>query len=118
MAKLLLGPDGQPLAMPAGPGLSAPRPMARYLRDTGSGVIASRRASLTSHRDDIRQSWRRSAALAMDLVQNSGRLKGAADQVIGDTVGVGLTLTPQPDLAGLGYDEASAAEWSRLVKRR
>jgi len=54
----------------------------------------------------------------MDLIQNSGRLKGACDQVIADTVGVGLTLTPDPDLTGLGYDEKEKAELIRLLKRR
>ena len=75
---------------------SAGRPTARYLRDTNSGVIASRVAPLTNHRDDVRRSWQRAAGLAMDMIQNSGRLKGATDQVLADTVGVGLTLAPEP----------------------
>ena len=62
--------------------------------------------------------WSRSAALSMDLIRNSGRLKGAMDQVIVDTVGVGLTLTPQPDLSRLQYDKAETAEFCRIVKRR
>ncbi|KEP69622.1 capsid protein [Thioclava dalianensis] len=99
---------------PVGPA----RPTARYLRDTKSGVIASRVAPLSNHRDDVRRSWERAAGLAMDLIQNSGRLKGATDQVLADTVGVGLTLTPDPDLAGLGYDETEKADWIRLVKKR
>lgn len=93
------------------------RPTARYLRDTKSGVLASRIAPLTSHREDVRYSWRRAAGLAMDLIQNSGRLKGAADQVIADTVGVGLSLSPSPDLSGLGYDDKETDAWIRLVKR-
>jgi lambda family phage portal protein len=97
---------------------SVERPVARYLRDTGSKAIASRPASLTSHRDDVRPSWRRSAALATDLIQNSGRLKGASDQVIADTVGVGLTLTPQPDLSGFDYSEEEKADLIRLIKKR
>ncbi|AUQ89391.1 MULTISPECIES: phage portal protein [Phaeobacter] len=94
------------------------RPTARYLRDTSSGVIASRVAPVTSHRDDVRRSWSRAAGLAMDLIQNSGRLKGATDQVLADTVGVGLTLSPDPDLTGLGYDDKEKADWIRIVKRR
>jgi capsid protein len=54
----------------------------------------------------------------MDLIQNSGRLKGAVDRVIADTVGVGLTLSPAPDLDGLGYDEEEKSSWIRLVKKR
>jgi len=94
------------------------RPVARYLRDTKSGAIATRSAPMSSHRDDVRLAWKRSAGLAMDMIQNSGRLKGACDQVLADTVGVGLTLTPQPDMTGLGYDDKETAEWIRLVKKR
>lgn len=94
------------------------RTTARYLRDTKSGAIASRVAPLTNSRDDIRRAWSRSAGLAMDLIQNSGRLKGACDQVIADTVGVGLTLNPDPDLTGLDYSEEEKAEFIRVLKRR
>ena len=99
-------------------GIGNSRFTARYLRDTKSGVIASRVAPLTNHRDDVRRSWQRAAGLAMDLIQNSGRLKGATDQVLADTVGVGLTLTPQPDLASLGWSKEQEADWIRLVKKR
>lgn len=94
------------------------RTTARYLRDTKSGAIASRVAPLTNSRDDIRRAWSRSAGLAMDLIQNSGRLKGACDQVIADTVGVGLTLTPDPDLTGLGYSDEEKTDLIRLIKKR
>ncbi|WP_068305313.1 phage portal protein [Pararhodobacter sp. CCB-MM2] len=110
----LIKPDGTPLVAAA----RAPRLTARYLRDTASGVIASRVAPLTSHRDDVRRSWQRAAGLAMDLIQNSGRLKGATDQVLADTVGVGLTCTPDPDLERLGYSDVEKADLIRLIKKR
>lgn len=110
----LIRPDGTPLV--ASPATS--RTTARYLRDTKSGAIASRVAPLSNSRDDIRRAWSRSAGLAMDLIQNSGRLKGACDQVIADTVGVGLTLTPDPDLTGLDYSDEEKADLIRLLKRR
>lgn len=100
-------------------GLSGrPAPSASYLRDTPSHVIQARPAVLREHRDEIRTAWRRSAALAMDIIHNSGRLKGAVDQVLADTVGIELSLNPQPDMSGLGYDEKESAEFIRLVKRR
>jgi lambda family phage portal protein len=94
------------------------RPTAAYLRDTPSGVIASRPASLREHRDEVRRVWWRAAGLAMDLIQNSGRLRGATDQIIADTVGVELALNPKPDLTRFGYSEKEAIEWVRLVKAR
>jgi capsid protein len=110
----LIKPDGTPLRA-----ASDHRKMtARYMRDTKSGVVAARIAPMTSHREDVRRSWSRAAGLAMDLIQNSGRLKGATDQVVADTVGVGLTLNPDPDLSGLGYDDKEKTELIRLIKRR
>ncbi|MDV2967809.1 phage portal protein [Nitratireductor aquimarinus] len=92
-------------------------PKASYLRDTRSAVISTRPSTLRASRDDIRVAWRRAAAIANDLVQNSGRLRGAVDQVIADTVGIELVLNPQPDLSRLGYDQKETVEFSRMVKR-
>lgn len=110
----LLDQYGVPLKMQS----RQSRPRAGYLRDTKSRAISMRTAPLRDHRDDVRRAWRRAAGLAMDLIQNSGRLRGAADQVIADTVGVELVLNPQPDLAGLGYSPEEAAELVRTIKQR
>jgi len=108
---------------PPAPGeiTSTTSPSSRYLRDTRTGVIASRPAVLRESRDEIRMAWRRSAALALDIIQNSGRLRGACDQVIADTVGAELTLNPHPDpivMKALGYSEVEVAEFVRLIKQR
>lgn len=104
----------------SGPGSTQdrPRPRAGYLRDTRSAIISTRPAVLRDHRDDVRAAWRRTAGLALDLIQNSGRLRGAADQVIADTVGIELVLNPQPDLSGLGYSDDEAAALTRTIKQR
>jgi lambda family phage portal protein len=94
----------------------APRATARYLRDTRSAIIDTRGGSLREHRDDVRASWQRSAGLAMDLIQNSGRLRGAADQVVADTMGIELQCQPRPDFTGLGWGEKEIADWIKLVK--
>lgn len=99
-------------------GGQAKKSTARYLRDTKSGAIASRNVPLTSSRDDIRHSWAQCAALAQDLIQNSGILKGACDQVLSDTIGVGLTLSPQPDLSGLGLSEEQGKAFREAIKKR
>lgn len=97
---------------------SAWRTTNRYLRDTRSGVLATRPAPLTHSRDDVRLAWRRSAGLAREIIQNSGRLKGAVDQVIADTVGSELLLNAKPDLTAAGYDAKESADWCRVVKQR
>ncbi len=95
------------------------RPSAGYLRDTRSNIISTRPAVLMDHRDEVRRIWRRSAGLAMDLLMNSGRLRGAADQVIADTVGaeLGLNYLPTKEvMSRLGYSESERTDWIKLVK--
>ncbi|TJW05453.1 MAG: phage portal protein, partial [Mesorhizobium sp.] len=99
-------------------GASAPRPSANagYLRDSHSRILSTRGTALRDHRDQVRTAWRRAAGLAMDIIQNSGRLRGAVDQVIADTVGVELILNPMPDLAKLGYDRKETDDFIKLLK--
>jgi lambda family phage portal protein len=94
-----------------------PQPKSAYLRDTRSRILSTRPTSLRMHRDDVRAVWRRTAGLALDLIQNSGTLRGAADQVLADTVGVELVLNPQPDIEGLGYSKDEIAALSRQIKQ-
>lgn len=94
------------------------RPTARWMRDSASGVLAARRVGLFDSREDIRRVWDRVSAIAMDLIQNSGRLKGACDQVLADTIGDGLKLNARPDLARLGYTPAEAAEFAQMLESR
>lgn len=94
------------------------RASAQYLRDTRSGVIASRPAALRDHRDDVRLAWRRASALAMEIMQNSGRIRGAADQVVADTIGTELRLDYQPDLSKAGYDDQETRDFVKMVKTR
>ncbi|BAP94460.1 portal protein [Aurantimonas phage AmM-1] len=106
------------MAFPGAAPAQRSQPQMRYLRDVGSGILGARRVSLPDSRESIRWAWERAAALAEDFIQNSGRLKGAVDQVLADTVGTELKLNFQPDLAGLGYDDKERAEFKTLVERR
>jgi len=94
------------------------RPQASYLRDTRSAVIASRPASLTEHRDEVRRVWRRAGALAMDMIQNSGQLKGVADQMIADSCGIELLVNYNPNLEPFGYSPEEAKAFKKLVRER
>lgn len=65
-----------------------------------------------------RRAWGRIAALAVDFIQNSGRLKGAVDQIIADTIGNELKLRAKPDMSALGYDAAETNAFARMVEAR
>jgi capsid protein len=109
------GSSAVPAVRPSGI-ISGPRMRSAYMRDSQSGVIASRPASLREHRDEIRRVWTRAAGLAMDMLANSGKLRGAADQIIADTVGIELQLNPRPDLTRFGYSREEAIAWVRELK--
>ncbi|MBB4042024.1 lambda family phage portal protein [Microvirga flocculans] len=111
------GPSKEVVKAPVA-GAPSRRATARWLRDSSTGVLAMRQASLVDSRDENRRMWERISALALDFIQNSGHLKGAVDQVLADTVGDGLKLRPAPDLKKLGYSEEESAEWIKLVKNR
>lgn len=92
---------------------------AKWLRDSSSGVLAARNGLyLTDSREEIQRVWDRAATIALDLIQNSGRLKGAVDQVLADTLGNGLKLIPRPDLRALGYSEEETTAFIKLVQER
>lgn len=88
----------------------------RYLRGDSSGILGMRRAVTRDGRSDVREAAVRAAALAVDFMQNSGWLAGAADQIICDTIGTELKLNARPDLTRLGYSEEERSEWCRLVE--
>lgn len=105
---------------PAHPGglAPAPRPTARWLRDAPDGALSMRSAALVESREDTRRAWGRIAALAVDFIQNSGRLKGAVDQIIADTIGNELKLRAKPDMAALSYDAQETNAFARMVEAR
>lgn len=95
-----------------------PNPSSRWMRDSASGVLASHRTSLIDSREEIRRVWDRVSSTALDLIQNSGRLKGAVDQVLADTIGDGLKLNARPDLSALGYGAEESTAFARIVETR
>jgi len=105
------------IAFPSAPVPARSHPQMRYLRDTSSQVLGARITSLPDSRQDIRWAWDRAAALAADFIQNSGRLKGAVDQVKADTVGIELKLNAQPDVESLGWTDEERSAWKRLVEK-
>ena len=88
------------------------------MRDSGSGILSMRGTSLVESREDIRRVWDRISALALDFIQNSGRLNGAVNQVLADTVGTELKLNAKPDLSKLGYSVEETTAFAKIVEER
>jgi len=89
----------------------------QYLRENGSGILSMRRAVTRDGSDNVRNAAERASALAWDIIQNSGWLAGAADQIITDTIGDEIKLSARPVLSALGFDDKERAEWVKLVEQ-
>lgn len=104
-------------AEPAGvPSQRAPTVSARYLRDTRTGLLGTKRAITRDAKIDVYESAMRAAALATDFIHNSGWLAGAVNQVLADTIGVELKLNCRAQLQGLGYSQEEEDRWCRNVE--
>lgn len=100
----------------ANPPSSARAIRSRYLRGDRSGVLGMRKAVTRDASEDVRRSAERAAALAIDFMHNSGWIAGAVMQILCDTIGEELKLNCRAKLKKLGYRDAAAAEWCRLVE--
>lgn len=92
------------------------RPTARYMGHDRTGILSMRRAVTRDLKRDVHEAADRAFALAVDFLQNSGWIAGAADQIIADMIGLELKLNCRPDLLRLGYNEEERAAWCRLVE--
>lgn len=100
------------------PGTSnAPKVGADYMRGNKGVVFSGWRPQLRKANDEIANAWDVGTARTIDLIQNSGWIAGGIDQAATNTVGTGLRLKAQPDLALFNDDALAAAEWVRLVER-
>ncbi|MET1410712.1 phage portal protein [Roseibium sp. HPY-6] len=96
------------------------QPSAQFLRPDRSGFLAGwPRPSLREASKDVREAWSSVASRAIESIHNSGWMKGAVDQAVGDTIGNGLKLTPKPDWQLCGFSsQDDAGEWARNVAMR
>ncbi|MBG6161475.1 lambda family phage portal protein [Labrenzia sp. EL_195] len=96
------------------------QPSAQFLRPDRSGFLAGwPRPMLREASQDVRQAWSSVASRAIESIHNSGWMKGAVDQAVGDTIGNGLKLTPKPDWQVCGFSsQDEAGEWARNVAAR
>lgn len=112
---LIIDPSGRPVvSRQRATGITT----ARYLRGDNLGTLQMRHAFTRDHREDVRAVWSRAGSLAIDVMQNSGRLSGAVDQVLADTIGAELVLTPNPDFTGMGWTKKQREEFIKTVKTR
>lgn len=93
----------------------AKRARMQYLRDAG-GVLGMRRAYTRDGAVNVRVAAARASALAWDIIQNSGWLAGAVDQIITDTIGDELKLSFRPKLDKLGYSAEERQSFINLVE--
>ena len=95
-----------------------PRPQAGFMRNDMSPYLAAWQPALREASDDVRQSYVKAAARAIDMTQNSGWIAGAVDQSIAYTVGTGLRLASKPDAKALAWTTDEAQTWAQDVERR
>ena len=69
-------------------------------------------------RDEIARDWELAAGRSIDMIGNSGFLRGCVETVIAQTVGAGLRMTFRPDHKALGWDIEKTREWSREVEAK
>jgi len=112
----LLDASGRPVRSMSTPAGRTPQSTALYMRPERSGILSMRRAYTRDIKQDVRDSTERAFALAIDFMQNSGWVSGAADQITTDIIGTELKLNARPDLKGLGYSDKQRADWVRLVQ--
>lgn len=95
-----------------------PQSSSRFMRGEHSPFFFNWTPALRDSREDVRASYIRAAARAIDSIHNSGWLAGAVNQSIGSMVGTGLRLAAKPDVNVLRWDEKTANDWTRLVEWR
>lgn len=98
--------------------LTPPRATSAYMRGGKHMAFSNWRPSLRRSQDDVRQSWDKAAARAIDLIQNSGWISGMVDQAVANTVGTGLRLRSTPDHEELGITSDQARELGQTFERR
>jgi lambda family phage portal protein len=99
-------------------GGAAPRPQAAYFKGESNPFLVSWRPHLREQQQDIQASWEKSAARAIDAVQNSGFMSGIVEVASGSTVGPGLRMACRVDPEVLGWTQEKASKWARQVETR
>ncbi|MCV0427817.1 MAG: phage portal protein [Roseibium sp.] len=96
------------------------QPSAQFLRPDRSGFLAGWPSPvLREAKQDVRQAWAAVASRSIESIHNSGWMKGAVDQAVGDTIGSGLKLNPKPDWKACGFSsQEEASEWARDTATR
>lgn len=98
-------------ARPAGP-------QSAYFKGEAQPFLAGWNPRLREQQHDVAAAWSRSAARAIDSIQNSGFMTGVIEVASGSVVGAGLRMASRPDGEALGWDVKAATEWARKVEAR
>lgn len=112
-----IGSDGTGLR-PITADLPVARSQSQYMRGEASPFFFSWNPALRDVRDDVRASYTRAAARAIDSLHNSGWIAGAISQAVASTMGDKLRLASKPNADELGWSREAADGWARMVERR
>ncbi len=96
--------------------LDPPQVQAGYLqRGAAQDIHWGAPLRLADH--DVRSAWAPAAGSVRHLVQNSGWLSGAVDQLVAYSVGTGLRPEITPDGDALGWEPAFTKTWARRIEK-
>jgi lambda family phage portal protein len=101
-----------------GTAVESAKPKTAFFKGESSPFLVSWRPRLRDQQQDIQAAWGRSAARAIDAVQNSGFMSGIVEVASASTVGSGLRMACRPDPDVLGWNSEQASKWARQVEAR
>lgn len=92
-------------------------PAAAFFQGGRNPLMVSWNPQLREHQEDVRASWEKAAARAVEGVQNSGFLTKVVETDTGSVVGAGLRMASRPDAEALGWTQKKASKFARSCER-
>lgn len=97
-------------------GSSVQGPSMAFFHNESSPFLASWNPQLREQRDDVRRSWRKSAARVIDSLHNSGFVTKIFEVASASTIGPGLKFSSRPNATALGWSEDEAKEFGKALE--
>lgn len=97
-------------------GSSVQGPSMAFFHNEGSPFLASWNPQLREQREDVRRSWKKSAARVIDALHNSGFVTRIFEVASSSTIGPGLNFSSRPNATALGWTEDEAKEFGKALE--